>query len=210
MTTQVPLASGTAESCFSALDRFPQFRTLNAAFDYMERVELGSKVKAQFGEYLQERFVFTHFVTLTLRDRKPRLDKLPAGRVSLNRAWRGFRKLVQAENVGIAPAGVRVIEYQRRGVPHIHSLTVNTVGIIGTEREIESDLWTSYGRSQIHRYNPHFGASGYLSKYLVKDARVEISAYGRLHHYQRPDHLVIPTDSIAHSGSESPMRRSKE
>jgi|GEM_PF-3969968 len=184
---QAPLASGTVESCFPALDYFPHFSSLNAAFAYMERVELGAEVKEQFGKYLQERFSFTHFVTLTLRDRKPLSDKLPAGRVSLNRAWKNFSRLVRHENTGITPAGVKVIEYQRRGVPHIHSLTTNTAGIIGTEHELETALWISSGRSQLQRYNHHIGASGYLSKYLVKDARVEISAYGRLCHYQRPD-----------------------
>ena len=171
----------------------PHFRGMTDAFKYFERQEINQQMRTEFGKYLDNHFLCNHFVTITLRDRVDpvRKTKRPAGHATLNAAWRAFSQEARKLNAKVAPAGIRITEYQRRGVPHIHALTVNTVGLYGSERRLADFLWRKYGKARISRFRSKYGAAGYLGKYLAKDASVEITAFGRLWHFAR----FVPGDS---------------
>jgi hypothetical protein len=104
----------------------------------------------------------------------------------LKAAWRSWYRTARKLNGGTAPAGIRVTEFQRRGVPHIHALTVNTCAMCGTERRQADSLWKQYGKARVTRHRPGAGAGGYLGKYLAKDSRVEIATFGRFSQFARP------------------------
>lgn len=161
------------------------------AFLWFEQRRRFTEIREALGSYLEDRFLFTHFVTLTLRD-KIGSDggRSPAGRSTLNAAWREFAREARKSNDKVAPAGIRIIEYQRRGVPHVHALTI-TPGLYGSEYRLADHLWDEFGKARVSRFRAQFGAASYLGKYLAKDARVEITAFGRLEHFARP----VPGDS---------------
>lgn len=160
--------------------------TLAGAFRFMEIQERAELIKTVFASDLSDRFIFSHFVTLTLRDRRvPGSGIIPLGTVSLARAWTWFQARCRTYNGGRRPAGLMVVEYQRRGVPHIHALMIMP-GAIGSERKIETECWFKFGRSTVWRYKPALGAGYYLSKYIVKDARVSVSTVGELSRFGAP------------------------
>jgi hypothetical protein len=163
-----------------------RFASLQTVLDYFERQVLIDAVSEQFGQFFQDKFLFCHFITVTLRryyrDGRP----VPAGRGRLRSAWSFIRKLIRKLNQGIEPSGIGVLEFQSDGTPHLHLLTTNTVALIGNERTVEDEAWTKYGKCQVLRYRPKVGATYYLSKYLAKDSRLELFAIGRLGQYRLP------------------------
>jgi hypothetical protein len=176
-------ASGAAEQRLHG----PLFRGMADAFEWFERRQAMAEIQRDFGAWLSGTFLFNHFVTITLRDRiGGDGTRVQSGRCTLNAAWREWCHECHRLNGSIYPASVRVVEYQRRGVPHIHALTVNTVPLIGSEHRLADHLWAKFGKCRVTRFDPRHGAAGYLTKYLAKDARVEISATGRLEQYARP------------------------
>lgn len=163
----------------------PHFRGMAEAFAWFEQRRMFGEIREALGKFLDERFLFTHFVTLTLRDKTAEDgNRSPAGRSTLNAAWREFAREARKSSDKVAPAGIRIVEYQRRGVPHIHALTI-TPGLYGAERKLADHLWDEFGKARVSRFRQHYGAAAYLGKYLAKDARVELTAFGRLHHFER-------------------------
>jgi hypothetical protein len=180
-----PGAPGTEQKAVRLFG--PKFRGMSEAWEHFETAARLGAIQDEFGAWLSDSFLFVHFITITLRDRRDMTGgKIPAGRCTLNAAWREFHRAAQVANGKAAPAGVRVVEYQRRGVPHIHALTCNTVPLLSREHQLENHLWYKFGKCQVLRFVPNLGASDYLCKYISKDARVEITAFGRLWHYARP------------------------
>ena len=188
---QIVSASVIGTAPASALDTGkrlfgPQFKGMTDAFVWFERRRLFKEIRKELGQFLDDHFLFTHFVTLTLRDKTAEDgSRSPAGRSTLNAAWREFSRESRKSNDKVAPAGIKIVEYQRRGVPHIHALTCNTVGLYGVEKRLADYLWEEFGKARISRFRQKYGATAYLGKYLSKDARVELNAFGRLQHFAR-------------------------
>lgn len=180
-----PVATGESSSAGAVSYTGPLAR----AFYSAERRHDNSAIAGRLGVYLAGLLVFVHFVTLTLRDKVRDGYRIPCGRRTVERAWSYWCALVR-NLTGEQPQYLRVTEYQRRGVPHVHALTTNTAGCIGFEHDLTDALWDKYGRAQMLRYNPRIGAGRYLSKYLGKDSRVEIAASGRLYQYAAPRRTV--------------------
>jgi len=188
-TASVSVTDTAPASALGTVKRLsgPQFHSLTEAFAWFETQRMSKEIQEALGTYLSQRFLFTHFVTLTLRDKiTGDGSRSPAGRSTLDAAWREFSETARKSNDRVAPASLRIVEYQRRGVPHIHALTV-TPGLYGSEHRLADHLWDEFGKAHISRYRHQYGITAYLGKYLSKDARVELTGFGRLEHWARPE-----------------------
>jgi len=81
-------------------------------------------------------------------------------------------------NKGQGLLHVYAIEYQKRGVAHIHSLIKDipeAVSRIQFEKAWER-LHPNNGYANIFPYDPERGATGYIAKYVMKGGKVDIIA----------------------------------
>jgi hypothetical protein len=184
--SSVDAPGAISESRPTLVPDFLKTATLSRIFDYFERQEINQMLADELGRFLGSKFLFTHFITVTLRRHLREGLPVPAGRGRLGSAFAWIRRLIRRENGGIDVAGIMVMEYQQDGTPHLHLLTTNTVALIGRERAIENAAWTEYGKCQVLRYRPNYGANFYLGKYIAKDSRVELTAIGKLDRYRLP------------------------
>jgi len=159
-------------------------RSLDYSFQLMEQMELSTLLRGALGEHLAERFLWTHWTTLTLRDRYEGSRRIPLGQISLARAWREWVRFVR--RTGRARLEwFAVTEFQKRGVPHIHALLI-APGIYGFERGIVDWFYDAWGINELERYNPTLGAGAYLGKYLAKDSRIRVETSRGLDQYRSP------------------------
>lgn len=186
-------------------------RTLREAFLWLEALQRGTELAEALGAFLRSTRRPDHFVTLTLRDRHVRgHGDCLAGMVTLERAWESFCHQVR-NALGHRFEWLRVVEYQQRGVPHVHALTFRTARLKSFERFIEERLWTDYGMSRIDQFRIGGNAAEYCGSYLNKDRRVQLACSRNLHRLlSRPittdgEAGVVPSPGT----SSAPGRRTK-
>lgn len=159
---------------------------LSKIFAWIEARDLGRELAASLGDFLGTRFMFNHFITVTLRRHYKDGRPVPGGRGRIMSAWKYVRRTIRQANQGIDVAGIMVMEFQQDGTPHLHLLSTNTVALIGSERKIQEIAWETFGKCQVLRYRPNLGANFYLAKYIGKESRVELHGVGRLDRYRLP------------------------
>lgn len=77
---------------------------------------------------------------------------------------------------GLGVDNVYGMEFQKRGVIHLHAL------LKGIPKEVSMEHWAktwwheheNNGYATIEAYNPQLGAVGYLGKYIVKGGQVDV------------------------------------
>lgn len=102
--------------------------------------------------------------------------------VRMYRRW--ARKLneevfgMRYRNHGKGLLHVYAIEYQKRGVAHIHSLIKDVPESCMRKRfeRIWEGLHSNNGYANIFPYDPERGATGYISKYVLKGGKVDMIA----------------------------------
>lgn len=107
---------------------------------------------------LYDQYDWDWFATLTFKNR--------IGEGYANEDWSSFCKELR-HKTGHRVEFVRVTEWQKRKVPHYHSLISNVRGV--DPREMQEWWYNHFGIARILPYQPKRGALYYLGKYLLKD-----------------------------------------